>query len=525
MLKVKLHNFRGFSEEPAILDLSEKFVSLVGPNNSGKSTLLRALFELRIFFKEFARSERFIDDRPLAIGADLLDMFSRNNTRPMQVEVEYDPDSLESYSRINTPVSVNRVSLTINRDGTHAVSAFKDSEALDLNAATDLKPLRVISRGFAILGDAFYAGPFRNVLSVTPATKYYDLDIGSHFIASFDQWRSGPDSYRRFEVRKLIEEIESIFALGRLEITTSSDKQTLTIDLDNGSFTLSELGAGLSQFLILVLHAATYKPPLLLIDEPEMNLHPRLQVELLQVLSRYCDTLVFATHNIGLTRTLSNTRYITERTGTKNVLKRQEHYPRLPELLGEMNYSGQHELYDGVAAVLFVEGPTDVPVFRTFLKLIHRADKVLVLSLNGASSIRASRVAELHELKRVSPKVAVIIDSEKAGASEGLSLERVSFISACHAAGIQSHVLSLRAIENYFTSRAIAEAFDTSFVALKPYEKLADANKRWSKSKNTIIADKMNKDEIARLDFFSFLQQLDITKDSTIIALPSIDEI
>ena len=513
MLKFSLQNFRGFSDEPISLDLSEKFISIVGPNNSGKSTVLRSLYELRQILAEFQHINRFFNNPEAALEST--EIFSRNNSRGLEIEVEY----IDEETTSATIRPANRTKITINRDGSTTSRVFHGTTELDKTTFSDPQlSLKDMMHGFSIISSSIYAGPFRNVISVTPSAKYYDLDIGSYFIDAFDNMRSGKDPHRRYEVRKLIEEIREIFGLGQLGITTSSDKKTLNVDLENGSFTISELGTGLSQFLILLLHVTTYKPKLLLIDEPEMNLHPRLQVELLQVLGRYCDVILFASHNIGLTRTLSNTRYITEKRGVKNVLRSQQAYPRLPELLGEMNYSGQHELLDGVAAVLFVEGPSDVPVFRSYLKLIHRADKVLVLSLNGEATIRASRVEELHELKRVSSKVAVIIDSERTYAGEDLSKTRKEFIEACVQAEIECHVLEFRAIENYFTRRAIVEAFGTEFQSLGPYQKLSEAKKPWAKSKNMLIAEKMNAGELANAEFFSFLQRLDIVKDSTLVA-------
>jgi len=48
-------------------------------------------------------------------------------------------------------------------------------------------------------------------------------------------------------------------------------------------------------------NAALKKPSFILIDEPEISLHPSLQLKFLMKLAGYAsEGVVFATHNIGL---------------------------------------------------------------------------------------------------------------------------------------------------------------------------------------------------------------------------------
>ncbi len=57
-------------------------------------------------------------------------------------------------------------------------------------------------------------------------------------------------------------------------------------------------------------NAAFKKPSFILIDEPEISLHPSLQLKFLNKLVGYAsEGVVFATHNIGLARSVAEEIY------------------------------------------------------------------------------------------------------------------------------------------------------------------------------------------------------------------------
>src|SRR5260370_42397480 len=69
------------------------------------------------------------------------------------------------------------------------------------------------------------------------------------------------------------------------------------------SLRLSDLGSGFSQFIVLLGNIAFREPTWVLLDEPELNLHPALQLEFLQAAAaRATEGVVFATHSLALAR-------------------------------------------------------------------------------------------------------------------------------------------------------------------------------------------------------------------------------
>jgi hypothetical protein len=125
---------------------------------------------------------------------------------------------------------------------------------------------------FSTIANSFYVGPFRNAIS-EGSGFYYDIPIGTTFISQWDTWKTGVLRQQNESAQKVTNDIEHIFDFSRLEINASPDKKAIQVIINGKPYRLRELGAGLAQFIIVFGNVATRRPALLLIDEPELNLH------------------------------------------------------------------------------------------------------------------------------------------------------------------------------------------------------------------------------------------------------------
>jgi energy-coupling factor transporter ATP-binding protein EcfA2 len=398
--EIEIKNYRAFVDEhPAKLTLSHETIALVGPNNAGKSSLLRFFWELRSAFQLMSTPEKiafFASGSPIGPIVHLnASAFTNLNDRPLSITLTVPDCPIDEISRCTYETSretvLPKLRLYRGRSEIHVQSPNQVQQGV-VNVTQ-------IAAQSAALSASLYAGPFRNAIAVTPGEPYYDLDIGKTFIEKFDDFRAGHNPGSRSMARRLISEIKSAFGFKHLNVHASRGNDTLIIEDERGSHTLPEVGAGLSQFIILVFHAAIRNPTLMIIDEPELNLHPALQMKLLSLLRLHADTILFSTHNIGLARSTADRRYLVmkESSGFARVSDERSN-PRLVEILGELSFSGRHDL--GVNAVLWVEGPNDVPVIQHFLALLGKEHRVLVLPLHGRNGIVGRAVEQLRELKR-----------------------------------------------------------------------------------------------------------------------------
>src|SRR5204863_9759085 len=98
--------------------------------------------------------------------------------------------------------------------------------------------------------------------------------------------KTGPIKQSGEAIYALTTDIKHIFGFNDLEINASSDERTLQIFIDGKSFKLSELGSGIAQFILVLANAALKQPQpsYILVDEPELSLHPSLQLDFLTTL-------------------------------------------------------------------------------------------------------------------------------------------------------------------------------------------------------------------------------------------------
>jgi energy-coupling factor transporter ATP-binding protein EcfA2 len=279
--------------------------------------------------------------------------------------------------------------------------------------------------------------------------------------------------------------------------------------IDGKSYKQSEIGSGLIQFVLVLANAAMRSPSYILIDEPELNLHPSLQVDFLTTLASYAEYgVLFATHNLGLARAVSDRVYSVRKVGRDGREVRDFTGTRqLAEFLGELGFNAYQDL--GFETVLLVEGPTDVTCLQQFLRLYQKEHQIVLLHLGGNSTINAGCEMQLAEITRISRRVYALIDSERTQSGEALAADRQGFVEVCSKLKIPCRVLERRAIENYLSERAIRVVKNSDkYRSLGPYEALKTVDPAWAKQENWRIARLMTRDDLKGTDLDTFLGEL-----------------
>jgi ABC-type Mn2+/Zn2+ transport system ATPase subunit len=530
---ITLSNYRCFDEtEPATLRIGGgEVIALVGPNNCGKSAFLRFFFEARALLTKLATLNNEVTDafngKPQQLAFleinDPDEVFSNRSKGDMIIEFRVRPDPHE----VKPPYTVaDRLVVTVSRttktwllrigaDGGQwfqPVSQLTPQLALLLAASRDGKQvdLEPYQKFFSTLAKSMYIGPVRH--AVGGGMPYYDIVTGAEVVRRWQGLKSGPNLASTRLALGLEEELERIFGFKSLSIGASTSGNELQVIANKEIYYLHRLGAGLSQFLIVMVNLATVSspPPLILIDEPELNLHPALQIEFVRMLySRAPAGVVFATHNIGLARDIADRVYtFQKRPETPATVK--EHTPdaRLSQVLGEMSFSSLREL--GFSRVLLVEGPTEVKVFRHFLGLYGKADKVIVIPLGGSGMINGQRREELQEIIGITAnpaEILAIIDSERTSRGGPPKAEHEEFRNVCAGLRIRCHLLDRRATENYFPEPAVQRGMGASYHALGHYDPL-EKQKHWRKRYNWRIAQHMTTADLVGTDIDQFIVAL-----------------
>jgi predicted ATPase len=521
--RLTLRNYRGFSDQnPLQIDFRPGFTALVGPNNSGKSSLLRFFFEVRgVLVKAVYGDDirQLLTPRgvPIELGGleDPSEILTEQNARDISFDIEF-PDAGELEVRRATFKAerenprVWRVQLYVGpgespvRLAENGVWRRADMPADSADALT--LDRSAFDSALYALTQSVYAGPFRHVLR-GGSGSHFDLSIGEGFVAEWNAWKTSADRRRSNRVLQITEDIRKLFGFRTLEINSADNNKSLQVVVDGRSSRLREWGAGLSQFITVLGNLAFKDPSIVLLDEPETNLHPSLQTDFLATVASYAKYGVFyATHSIGLARTMSDRIYSFQRCESGNLARVFEQTPRYAEFLGELSYASFREL--GHDLVLLVEGVTEVRAVQQFLRLLGMDHRTVVIPLGGAQLIGSGTEYELQELKRLAGRVGVLIDSERANAGEPLAKEREQFVSVCRRLQFSVHVTERRAFENYLTDEAVRRVKGDKHSALAPFQRLKEVNPHWSKTENWRIAREMTREDLLATDLGRFLASL-----------------
>lgn len=527
--KLTLRNYRCFDwDHPAVLEFSDGFVAFVGPNNAGKSTALRAIYELRNLFGTIFSLPQNNNFQPNGI-TDNAELCNDSDPTKFQCEIEITnfqhPQTYPFYAAIGITLECQGNTATIIK--AKAVSPEGKIRHLDGPPANRTVGLGPIGSGWQFqdvavamndlvgftneLHRSRYFPAFRNAIN-EGASNYYDLPVGTALVATWDQWKAGQFRAQKLAISQVENEIAELLEFKSLQINADQTGKTLDVIIDGRPQKLYEVGAGVAQLIIVLAAALVNKPPYILIDEPELSLHPALQLNFLATLGSYATKgLLFSTHSISLARSAAQRIYAVKRikNGSSQMHPFGDNAFHFGSWLGELSYSSRVEL--GCEGLLLVEGPTDVLFFQEFLRKINKDHKYVLMQLGGSSLINAGVAQHLSELHRIiePSKIRVFIDSEKDSADAPLAADRVAFVNECDKIGIKVQVSEKRATENYFERNGIQKALaSTEYEPLAPYQKLKDAPKHWHKSNNWRIARETDFEDIKDTDLGKFLLSL-----------------
>ncbi|MGH7748177.1 MAG: ATP-dependent nuclease, partial [Candidatus Dormibacteria bacterium] len=366
---------------------------------------------------------------------DIQELFCNSNERDIEIDFHFSPEpseaepsELRAVIRITRPAGLFECELFIENNPLKGLQFDPGTRRIfsgGINNTVAILPQSFFDF-FAALTNTLYIPPFRNAINMGTNSSYFDILVGQSFISNWRARKTGRSKKLHEAALNLTEDIKRIFGFRQLEINASDDNQTMQFFIDGKSYFLHELGSGISHFLLVLASAAFRSPSYILIDEPEMGLHPSLQLDFLTTLGSYAtEGVIFSTHSLGLARASAERIYSVQKVDGTSRVRLLERTSRLSEFSGELSFSGYQEL--GFDKILLVEGASDVKVFQQFLRKYGCDHKVVLMPLGGNQLINASREAELQELLRISQNIFAVVDSERSAAGQGLNPDRRGF--------------------------------------------------------------------------------------------------
>lgn len=500
-LTVRVWNYRGITQEnPLEFVVAEGITFVLGMNNIGKSNILRLLLEFRGVFQNFLTpgsgvgqsqmEERFFFDEVV------------NRKTP------------ENGIKLEVSGSTGSMALMIKPVGPSHTKIVKVSGHFTASGGPDPSALYNFQKSAQFLADTMYIGAFRGVDFAVRGTTG-DIAVGQEFVNLWSKWAGGDDVRNRGKIDELENELKELLEFKRFGIRLNEGKDTLLVTTDDGQFKLGELGGGVGQLILILGNAAIRNPSFILIDEPEIGLHPRMQEVLVRALAAKAKQGLIATsHSVGLARSVSeNIVSITKLpTGAIKLAPFGQHYePTIAQSINELGYSQFVDI--GGNNILLVEGRTDIKAFREILRKYEIETSFIILSFGGGEFVVADEariVDELNEIKRLNPKsISVIFDSDVTAAGQPLQPRHQAFKDCCERLGFSVFPTDWSATENYITQTALDKVLRSpaTYQALGPYDSFnSRTTGNWDKNKNWLLFREMSKSDFASTALHTFIE-------------------
>ncbi len=201
--KITIKNYRCFDDSnPARIEIDNGIISFIGPNNSGKSSLLKMFREFRNIWQELSTPfgiNNFVVAKQKSLNIeyvnDQLEIFSDTNNRPISIEFEIEAETADCLTEQPPRLFPNKLKISADRNQPSywKIELFSESRGV---LTPELNRMQIsneiiqvvfgdiwnhvftehLSRHFASLHKSLYIGPFRNAINVG-ATNYYDTRV------------------------------------------------------------------------------------------------------------------------------------------------------------------------------------------------------------------------------------------------------------------------------------------------------------------------------------------------------------
>lgn len=568
----EISNYLGAGEETVRIELGGIDALLCGPNGSGKTTLMSAMDLMSRLFSQlspvtstaasFVDVQAWTDARPL-VTADLFHRTASEAVFRFGFSVPAEVANVRAVANVarirandvyhvglcfllrkDQKLSLDELSI----DGTQVFRKGVPTGLLNLakQQPADTTRYELMPRQMQHLQNeaaSMFSIPRALAQRILYVPSRRDPALGPHSqlnimasgrgLTSWIRAAANPDprdaeSARRHEVLQQFQEEFAEFAgLARLSLSAPEvtepvrpgEEPEISITIDGQARPVSRLGAGIGEsFVILLLSklAQELDPPIdvVLLEEPELHLHPSLQRRLIDRLGKADVQLVTSTHSPTVVDAFFRRGSRVIRTKYQGSAGRITAQPvagtREARLLLDAIGASPADLFLA-DKVLWVEGASDIPVFKAWISKApsFRAQNVSVISIGGHDA--ASEHFDGSHLRNLHPKMCAVLDSEKRGSSADADPAKVRIKEKLEANGIRCHLTERRATESYFTRRALSAVYPQCPPELDPHGDPNLVNQGvngFSKYRNGEVAEKMEWQELAGTDVGKFIEEV-----------------
>lgn len=352
-------------------------------------------------------------------------------------------------------------------DGAESSSDFKQALALEmdeLKASIEFESRKPLNYPVETIAGQVDSVPNSAIYLVNKISEYKVLYIKERRspigkqeadrLLQLKVTRGGPQQLE--EIRNTVEALLGV-QIDAFQSASSSNRyaygSSSEAELDVDNFLVELNGAGIREALRLVLDYEFVQPNLLLVEEPELHLHPALESSMLRYLKKISrqSQVLMATHSTNFLDLADpqGVFLVTKKFEAGTQVERLEDYDEMAEVIPAEIGLRLASLFMYERLIL-VEGPSDEAIFREIAakeNINLGLHNVGFLPIGGVGNMRyyaAAKLVDFLSKRRVMVWLVVDRDDRDDESFKWLK-EKINAVG-------KLHILRRRQIENYFLS-------------------------------------------------------------------------